>query len=384
MGDSTVLSGFTLNGGTDNAIAASGVENVEIRDNTITNAGRGIFLNDVSGSVVLFDNVISDTTGGAGSGQGILINNTLSDAVEVSIARQEITDTSQGISVIADGSASATANPQQIVTIADTTVDDSGAEGLRFQADAAGNQGITVTDSVITDSGADGVSVTAVNTGSQEVTIEDSRIARSDGSGISVVAGTPDGSSTAAQEVFINDNRIANNDGDGISIAANEVATQEFGINGNTITGNGGGGIVAIAQNVAFQEFVTDEDNNSLGISNNTITGNGGQAISLTGFDSATVVADIQGNVSEGNDTTDGDLAITANDTTNDFCTFLSDNATDSSIQLTNDSVVPALFEVVQLPNVNDLNSSGVTFNPNQSVFTNVGGVDSCFDALED
>ena len=383
MGNSTVLSGFILDGGT-NAIAATGVENVEIRDNTITGAGRGIFLSDVSGSVILFNNTISNTTGGPGEGQGIFVNNTLSDAVEVSIARQEITGTSTGIDVTADGSISVTANPQQIVTVTDTTVEDSGAEGLRFQASAAGNQAVTVTDSTVTGSGGEGILISATNTGSQEVTIEDSRIARSGGNGITVIGGTTDGSSTAAQEIFINDNRIANNTAAGISITASEVATQELAIGGNTIINNGGAGIVAIAENVAFQEFVTDAANDSLGISNNVISGNGGQAISLTSFDSATMVADIQGNGSVGNDATDGDIAVTTNANTNEVCVLLSDNVTQSSIQLNNDSAVPALFEVVSLSSVSDANSSGVTFNPNQAAFTNVPGASSCFDALED
>ncbi|MGB3612674.1 MAG: hypothetical protein WBA10_02690, partial [Elainellaceae cyanobacterium] len=144
LGDSAVLSGFTLNGGTENAVAAVGVENAEIRDNTITNAGRGIFLSDASGSVILFDNDISAITGGATSGQGILVNNTLSDSVEVSIARQQIADTRIGIDVTAAGNLAATLDPQQIVTINSTMIEDSAEEGLRFQASALGNQTLSI------------------------------------------------------------------------------------------------------------------------------------------------------------------------------------------------------------------------------------------------
>jgi len=384
LGDSAVLSGFTLNGGTDNAVVATDVENAEIRDNTITNAGRGIFLSDVSGSVILFDNAISDTTGGNGSGQGILVNNTFSDDVEVSIARQRIADTRVGIEVLANGDLGATANPEQIVTINNTSVVRSSAEGLRFQADVVGNQSIGVANGTITGSGSDGVLVLATSVGSQEVTIEDSRIINSAGDGISVVGGTTDGSSTAAQEVFINGNRIARNDGAGISITASEVVAQELAIGDNRILNNGGAGIVAIAENVAFQEFVTDAGNDSLGISNNVIRGNGGQAISLTGFDSATIIADIQGNTAEDNETAGApDVEITANANTNDVCVFLSGNTTASSIQLNNESAVPALFQVVDLPNASDLNSSGVTFSPGRAAFTNIAGVSSCFGALE-
>lgn len=384
LGNSTVFSGFVVNGATDNAVVGAGVENVEVRDNTITNSGRGIFLSDVSGSVILFDNVISNTTGGADSGQGIAVTNTLSNSVEVNVARQDISGTRVGIDIVADGDFDAALDPQQIVTIANTEIRGSDEEGLRVQASDLGNQAVAITGSILNNSGNDGILVLATSIGSQEVTIEESRITNSGGNGISVIGGTPDGSSTAAQEVFINDNRIANNAGAGISLEANEVVAQEFAIGGNQILNNGGPGIVAIAQNVAFQEYVTDAANDSMGISGNLIQGNGGQAISLTGFDSATVIADIQENTSEGNETAGApDIEVTTNANTNDACVFLSGNSTDNGIQLNNNSVVPALFEVVSLPNVSGLNPGGVTFSPGQATFTNVPGVSSCFDALE-
>ncbi|MGF1535596.1 MAG: right-handed parallel beta-helix repeat-containing protein [Elainellaceae cyanobacterium] len=382
--NSAVLSGFVINGATEGAVVATGVENAEIRDNFITNSGQGIALTDVSGSVILFDNAISDTTGGAGSGQGIAITNTLSDSIEVSIARQDITGTRVGIDITANGDLAAAQDPQQIVTINDTGIADSDEEGLRIEASDLGNQAVSFTGGTIDGSGSDGVLVLATSIGSQEVTIEESDITNSGGNGISVVGGTPDGLSTAAQEVFINDNTIADSAGAGISIVGSEVVAQEFAIGGNVITGNDGGGIVAIAQNLAFQEYVTDAANDSLGISNNLISGNGGQAISLSGFDSATVIADIQGNVSEDNDAAGApDVEVTANANTNDVCVFLDGNTTASSIQLNNNSAVPAFFEVVNLPGVSALNSSGVTFSPSEAAFTNVAGVMSCFGALD-
>lgn len=382
--NSAVLSGFVINGATEGAVVATGVENAEIRDNFITNSGQGIALTDVSGSVILFDNAISDTTGGAGSGQGIAITNTLSDSIEVSIARQDITGTRVGIDITANGDLAAAQDPQQIVTINDTGIADSDEEGLRIEASDLGNQAVSFTGGTIDGSGSDGVLVLATSIGSQEVTIEESDITNSGGNGISVVGGTPDGLSTAAQEVFINDNTIADSAGAGISIVGSEVVAQEFAIGGNVITGNDGGGIVAIAQNLAFQEYVTDAANDSLGISNNLISGNGGQAISLSGFDSATVIADIQGNVSEDNDAAGApDVEVTANANTNDVCVFLDGNTTVSSIQLNNNSAVPAFFEVVNLPGVSALNSSGVTFSPSEAAFTNVAGVMSCFGALD-
>ncbi|MGF1515431.1 MAG: right-handed parallel beta-helix repeat-containing protein, partial [Elainellaceae cyanobacterium] len=382
--NSAVLSGFIINGATGSAVAAANVENAEIRDNTITNSGQGIALVDVTGSVILFDNVISDTTGGADSGQGIAIDNTFSESVEVSIAGQTISDTRVGLDITADGDFGDAQDPQQIVTVTNTDIDDSAEEGLRVEARDLGNQAVSVTNSSIADSGADGVLVLATSVGSQEVSIEESSIRGSGGNGISVIGGTPDGSSTAAQEVFINDNTIANNDGAGISIVGNEVVAQEFAIGGNQIVNNGGPGIVAIAQNLAFQEYVTDADNDSLGISNNFIANNGGQAISVTGFDSATVIADIQGNTSEDNETAGApDIEVTTTANTNDACAFATGNTTVNGIQFSNISAVPAFFEVVNLPNVSSLNDGGVTLNPGPAAFTNVPGVSSCFGALE-
>ena len=387
LNSNTVLSGFRIENASGNAIIASGAENVEIRDSFIATAGeRGIFLDDVSGSVILFDNEISDINGGAGSGQGIFISNTTSDDVEVTARRQTIDSARVGISINVDGDAASSTNPAQIVDIEDTSISNSTDQGLLLTASELGNQQVSFTeDSSITNSGAEGVRIEAQSVSSQEILIQDSTISNSGDAGIRAIGGTLNGSTTAAQEIFIFDNTISNNNGAGIDIIGNEVTAQEFGISGNTITGNTGDGIQAVANNVTFQEFVTDLDNNSDGIGNNIITGNAGQGIDLDANNSATLLADIQDNTLANNTNGADELSVTSNSNSADVCAFVfQNNAGAGSILLDNNSsgAVQGLFEVVDLNGTTlSTNVGTISLLPDISAFTNkTGDVDnSCF-----
>ncbi|MGJ3245094.1 MAG: right-handed parallel beta-helix repeat-containing protein [Elainellaceae cyanobacterium] len=383
MGDRTVLSGFQILDAPNNAVAATSVENVEIRDNTITNAGdRGVFLNDVSGSVVMLDNIITGSRGGASSGQGILIANQSSEAIEVTIENHRIQDNRIGIEIIADGNLPQALDPSQIVNIDTTQIRNSREQGLSAQTNELGNQQISFTQGSIFASGAEGVFVQASNVGSQEVTLEDSTIANNGDSGIRVVGGIPNGSSTAAQEVFINRNRIEQNGGAGIEIEGNEGVAQEFAIGNNLIQNNAGGGIQAIARNFSFQEYVSDDANNSLGISNNIIQNNGGQGIVLRAENAATLIADIQGNTLSGNETGgQPDLDVSLDENTNDVCAVLINNSAENGIRLSNNvGGVAGFFEVGNLTMVPTLNSGDVSFLPDISTFTNIPDAASCFE----
>lgn len=382
MGDRTVLSGFRLSDARGNAIVANSIIDVEIRDNVITNAGeRGIFLNDVIGSVILFDNTITSSQGGVGSGQGILIRNAVVGDMEASIERQQLDNNRVAIEIAAAGSVPQGTDPQQIVSITDTALRNSRDQGLLVTADSLGNQQVTFSEGEILNSGAEGVWVRATNIGSQEVSIEDSVIRDSGAAGIRVQSGTLDGVSTAAQEIFIRRNQILNNGGDGISIESNEVAAQELAIDANVIQGNAGAGIRGVANNLSFQEYVTDLDNESLGISNNVISGNGAQGITLTINDSATLIADLKENTLSQNVTggnPDLDVVSTAN--TTDVCVVLVDNTSATGIRLDNNRLgLPGLFEVGDLNTVSLRNSGTVTFQPNLAAFTDKPGISSCF-----
>ncbi|NJO52636.1 MAG: hypothetical protein HC840_28165 [Leptolyngbyaceae cyanobacterium RM2_2_4] len=382
MGDRTVLSGFRIANATDNAIVANRVENVEIRDNTITNAGeRGIFLNQVTGSVVLFDNIITESQGSSGSGQGILIRNSIDGDVEVTIRGHQIVGNRIGIEISALGSLTQGFDPQQIVDIDNTDLLNSSEQALIAIANNSGNQQIAFRNGNILNSGAEGLLAQATNIGSQELTLENTIVRGSMGDGIRVQSGTFNGVSTAAQEVFIRRNQIVNNGGDGISIESNEVAAQELAIDANVIQGNGGAGIRGAANNSSFQEYVTDSANSSSGISNNVISDNGAQGITLAANGSATLITDIQGNsVSNNAAVNNSEVEVTANSDTTDVCAVLNSNSSATGIRLNNNSLgTPGFFEVGDLSTVSARNIGQIFLEPGPSVFTDKAGFSSCF-----
>ncbi|MEA5465959.1 right-handed parallel beta-helix repeat-containing protein [Leptothoe sp. PORK10 BA2] len=306
LGERTVLAGFQIDAAAQHGVTGNDIDNVELRNNLITNSGgSGIFLNDVGGSAILFDNVINNS-----ADRGIFVENTATDRpLQVTIAGFDLDNNQVGI----DFSTIATAGaevPSQIIavgpsTTANTSVGTPGgtpltnsilnstAEGLvlRAEGDAltgASTQQLSVVDTTIDMSGADGLQIIAdVGVHQQEFTFDSGFITNSGGNGITIVNGdtaingsvtaaTPDGASP--QEIVILNSEIANNALDGINITLLDAGAQELVIQGNQIINNGGDGIDSIAQTASVQEWRTDGD---LGISGNTITGNGGQAITI-------------------------------------------------------------------------------------------------------
>lgn len=382
LGNRTVLSGFSLADASRHGIAGTNVVNAEIRDTTITNAAeRGMFLNNVTGSVVMFNNRVSNSRGGTGSGQGVLIQNSVDAAVQVTIADHQLTNNRVGIHLATQGDRLQGIDPQQLVTLRGTTIRQNQEQGLRIEGNDSGNQQVVFQEGTITANGGGGVVVRGSNSSSQELRLEDSTISRNTGAGIRVEAGTLNNASSAAQEIFIRRNTIASNTGPGIDIDGNEAVAQEFTIDRNLIQNNGGPGIQARASNAAFQEYVTDSRNTSQGISNNTITGNGGSGITLQATNSATVVADIQGNTLTDNRTNGApDLEVATNSNSTRLCTVLINN-TAPNIRLNNNSTgfVQGLFEVGSLSTVTVSNIGTVTLTPDLSTFTDKPGATSCF-----
>lgn len=379
--DRNIISGFRITNARGNAIIGETISNTEIRDNSITNAGeRGIFLNEISDSVVMFDNAISGSRGGADSGQGIYIRDS-SGSTEITIARQRLQTNRVGIEIDANGSIANRLGSSQTITIDRTTIQNSREQGLRLDAQEFGNQIISFTNGSITGSGTQGILFQTLRDGSLEGTIDDSSISNSGSDGIRVVTGAFNGPTAGASELFIRRNVIQNNQGDGISVTNNEVIAQELAIGGNQILNNGGGGIRAVANNLSFQEYVTDAVNDSRGISDNVITGNGSQGISLTANDNATVIADIKGNRLATNRGGRPDIEVTSSSSTADVCVVALDNSSPAGIRLDNNSSQSfgGLFEVGDLPTVTVRNIGPVEFRPNPAVFTNKPGFSSCF-----
>ena len=381
LNDRNILSGFQIANASGNAITGETVSNTEIRDNTITNAGeRGIFLDEISDSVVMFDNVIKGSRGGADSGQGIYIRDSAGSA-EITIARQRLQNNRVGIEIDANGSIPQRQGSSQTINISRTTIENSREQGLRLDAQEFGNQVASFTNGSITNSGAQGIQFQTLRNGSLEGTIDDSTISNSGSDGIRVITGALNGPNGGANELFIRRNVIQNNQGDGINVVNSEVIAQELAVGGNQITNNGGAGIRAVANNLSFQEYVTDNTNGSRGISDNVITGNGDQGISLTANDGSTVIADIKGNRLSANRGGRPDVEVTSTNGTASVCVVATDNNSPAGIRLDNNSLqgIGGLFEVGDLPTVGVRNIGTVEFRPNPAVFTNKPGFSSCF-----
>ncbi|MBF2084226.1 right-handed parallel beta-helix repeat-containing protein [Thermoleptolyngbya sp. C42_A2020_037] len=379
LGNRTVLAGFRLEEAAGNAIVGTSIRDVELRDNSIRNAGdRGIFLDNVTGSVVIFDHQLRNIAGGAGSGQGMLIRNTTDGTTQVTIVRYRASGQRVGIEMVVEGDRPASLTPEQTISLQNVVITDSRDQGLLVQANDVGNQQIDLRWGRILNSGNQGVLIQADNTGSQEVTLENVVIQGSSGAGVQVVGSVLDSLTTSAQEVYLRRNRIENNGGAGIDITANGLAAQEFGIGNNIIRNNGGPGIQAVANNRSFQEFVTDPDNNSRGISDNEISGNSQAGISLTVNSAATAIADIQDNRIADNLTAGNpDLTVTSTSNAADVCAVVNNNTSAAGIRLSNPA--GGLFEVGDLPTVATRNTGTVEVLPGPPVFTNKPGAQSCF-----
>lgn len=368
LGNNTVLAGFQLSGADQHGVTANTVDNVELRNNLISNSGgSGIFLNNVGGSVVLFDSVINNS-----ADRGVFIENTLTDrSIEVAIAGFDLNANRVGM----DFSSMATAGaefPSQIISVgpssmANTSVGTPGgatltnsilnstAEGLVLRAEgdaltANSTQQMSVTDTTIDMSGGDGIQIIAdVGVHQQLVNLDNGNtITRSGGNGISIVNGdtTINGGMTAAtrdgaspQEIIILNSEISRNTLDGINITLVDVSAQELVIQGNRIVDNGGNGIASLAQTFDVQEWRTDDETGALGISGNAITGNGGQAILIDLENFATIpILGIGNNTISSNGTSPAIEINTFNTNPSGnitACLILGDNLAPVSIQVT-------------------------------------------------
>lgn len=364
LGNRTVLAGFRLeNVAGEAAILGRSIRNVELRNNTITTPQqRGIFLDDVGGSAILFDNVVTGAQGaGPGSGQGIFIRNTTTlNSVEATIAGFRADGNRVGIELATEGSLAAPFQlPNQEVVIGPSNP---------FNTSIGLSPGAVITNSTSNNT-AEGVLVRATNLGGQEVSLQGVTIADNGADGLRVVGGTPGGFLISFQEVQVRDSAIVRNNGAGIRIEANESATQEFNIDNNQIVNNFGDGILSTAGDAALQEFVAKLEINSFGIGNNTITGNGGNGIVLTTTDAQTLLVE----VSQNQLTSNGggqDIQVAADGTAR-VCFIAFGNTTSPAITL--DNVTAGLFEVSDRDNLSFNNDGAiVTLNPAPGAFTDI------------
>lgn len=358
LGNRTTLAGFQVQNAAGNGIIGQSVLDIELRNNVITNAGeRGIFLDDVGGSAILFDNIATGSQGTAAdnSGQGLFIRNTSSDnAVTATINGFQLDNNRVGLELNAEGDGSSF--PSQVVTIAPSTADNTSS---------GTNDNVALTNSISNNTD-DGIDAIASNGGSQEVSLSAATISNNGGNGLLARSGDVGGTDIAAQEVFLQNNTISSNGLDGITAEVNGLGAQELGINNNRIENNGGAGIRGTARDLGFQEFVTDPASNSEGISNNTIANNGEQGIIFNASEFATQIADIQNNsITTNNGGAPGpDLVVTANDVNNSMCIVARNNTVPAGIEFSSQTVfipggpnLQAFFQVGDRDNVSANNN---------------------------
>lgn len=388
LGNRTVLAGFQIESAPQHGIIGNAIDNVELRNNLISNSGgSGIFLNNVGGSAILFDNVVNNSTD-----RGIFVENTSTDRpLQVTIAGFDLNNNRVGM----DFSTIATARvetPSQIVSVGpssttNTSVGTPGGtaltnsilnsteEGLVLRAEgdaltASSTQQLTVTNTTINTSASDGLRIIAdVGTHQQLVDLINVTSTNNAGNGVTIVNGDTaiNGSTTVTpvdsaspQEIVILNSEIANNVLDGINITLLDAGSQELVIQGNRIVDNGGDGIDSIAQTASVQEWRTDNETGALGVSGNTITGNGGQAISIDLENVAKLpVLGISDNTISGNSLTP-DIEINTFNTlpagSTNACLIFGDNGTSVRVQITApDPSLSGNIPSVLLQNLSDL-----------------------------
>lgn len=403
LGNNTVLAGFQLESAPQNAIAGENVNNIELRNNRIANAGAtGIAFSNVTGSAILFDNSIT------GSGdRGIAIaNNELGD-LEAEISGFQLEDNLVGLEAISEGTGfqgvvvgpSSSENTSRGVAPGvsiNNEIIGSGNQGLIVQAGNLGEQELSMSQSTISDSGAEGALITADDNATQLLTLSAITIRDNGGSGVRVNGETTALGTATTQELSIeNNSEISGNQGDGITIEANGIlgsrVIQGFSFTNSAIVDNAGAGIRSTALGSSQQEFNPTTGNVELGIGNNLISGNGEEGIIFVLGDGTPGVdtilfAEVEGNTFANNGGANGDLIVTAADTNASACVFVTGNTIPAGIEF-NITAPPALFEIQDLPNFfnaggNNSPTNGfapVTLNPNAGEYTTPSGDGVCF-----
>ena len=334
LGNDSTLSGFAIANVTGNAIQGSGINNVTIRDNQITNpTGQGIGLNGVGGNNLIANNTISGTAGqgiflqGFGDGQQLFTikdnsisnsggqgiaalvsgnakqeiiasNNTVSNSTgagvfiqannnsrqvfnfEGGVVRGTVKDSlgqgGQGIFVAVNSAA------QQTFTLAKTSVSDNVGQGIFLAANGTGQQKFILNSPTVNRSGGQGVFAQANENAKQEFEINQATVSGivkdsngDGGQGIFIAANTQ-----GQQKFTLNNLTVSDNAAQGIFLAANGAAQQNFTVNTPTVNRNIGQGIFVQANGAAKQEF--DIDRATIRSTDKDSSGDGGQSLFIS------------------------------------------------------------------------------------------------------
>ena len=279
VGSNSRVSGLNINAGGNDGIVANGM-NIAIEDNTITNADIGIDLPDVSGTISIARNQISDT-----SDDGIYFDDLDEPGnTTVTVADNQITNTGEtGIyfdGIVGDATAD--------VTISNNTISQTGDEGIYFDYiydNATAN--ITIINNTISQTDDEGIDFYEISdNATANITISGNNISRTEDEGIEF----GDIYDDAIANITISGNTISNTDDEGIyfeGILDNAIAN--ITISGNTISNIDNSGIY-------FYEIYDDATAN-ITISDNVISDVGDSGIYFEEIsDSATATIMISGN----------------------------------------------------------------------------------------
>lgn len=174
MGNDITLTNATINpAGSGRGISGTGINNVTIQSSTVTNAlGEAIYLENVTGAVAIRNNEITNTVADAftEANDGIAINNN-TGVSNLTIAGNTVTNTGQnGINVLLAGDAQSTAqidgntisgtntgiiiplsgNAQETLAISNNTINNVAGNGILVLPDGTSRLNLSVTGNNLT------------------------------------------------------------------------------------------------------------------------------------------------------------------------------------------------------------------------------------------
>ncbi len=229
MGNDTVISGFNIQPGmANNGIEGRNISNISIRDNDISNARDGMYLQNLTGEVTITNNTVDNVT---------------SDGVEIDLNNNQLTAATISGNTISnpgdDGIDISALNGSGIgiATISGNTVNDTGGEGI--DVDFIGSSTLTtanITGNTISFVGDEGIDVDFIGSSSStttNITGNTINYALQEGINLDVVA------SSSITTGNITGNTINYVVLEGIYVFANNSSITTTTISGNTVSNVG-------------------------------------------------------------------------------------------------------------------------------------------------
>ncbi|WP_299414105.1 hypothetical protein [Acaryochloris sp. IP29b_bin.148] len=242
LGNNTTLSGFEINF-TGAAIQASNVQNIRIKNNRTTN-GTGIFLNNISGDIIVTDNFIE-------AGNDAIVTS----LTDVAISNLDIS----GNEILALDGGGNFEDPMFIFVLGTTQIDRATISNNTITSDGFGDIGI-----LLETSGTSRI---------QELAISNNTITTGPSNGILV---NVNNSSQISNATF--SNNTITSEADGIAFNVNSTGQMSNStISGNTITATDDS--IEILDSISNDLCFAITGNTSLGVPNNDLrvsNGNGG------------------------------------------------------------------------------------------------------------